>query len=125
MSLCLALRCGGGVLLISPLRRYCLIVRDLWLIEGGIFYRSFVINLKIVRCELRNSGLLLMKVKLLNFLMRKGVLPSCWRMKSCIGSSGLRLFCWRKVTLIPNVFMHKLRVVRLPIRLVLLLMIMV
>ena len=38
---------------------------------------GFVINLKTVRCGLSNSGLLLMKVELLNFLMRKGVLPSC------------------------------------------------
>ena len=44
---------------------------DLWLIGGGIFYRSFVINLKIVRCGLSSSGLLLMKVELLNFFNEK------------------------------------------------------
>ena len=39
------------------------------------------------------------RVEQLRLLMRKGILPSCWRMKSCIGSSELRLFDWRTVTL--------------------------
>ena len=69
--MCLALRCSGGVLLISPLCRGFLIVRDLWLIGGGIFYRSFVINLKTVRCGLSSSGLLLIKVELLIFLEKR------------------------------------------------------
>ena len=43
----------------------------LWLIEGGIFYRILVINLKTVRCRLSSSGLLLMKVELLNFFNEK------------------------------------------------------
>ena len=55
-------------MLISPLCRDCLIVRVLWLIGGEIFYISLIINLKTVRCGLSSSGLLLMKVELLNIL---------------------------------------------------------
>ena len=36
-----------------------------------MFYRSLVINLKTVRCGLSSSGLLLMKVELLNFFNEK------------------------------------------------------
>ena len=43
--------CGRGVMLISPLCHNCLIVRDLWLIGGGIFLQNFHNQLK--NCKVR------------------------------------------------------------------------
>ena len=76
-------------------------------------------------CGLSSSGLLLIKIELLNFFNEKMRLAKLLEDEELYWKKWAKAFWLENSDLNTNFFTHKLRVVRLPIRLVLLLMIMV